>query len=992
MESFDLNLAAFTQWLLKTTLQGGLLVCLIMLIKVILREKLSAQWHYGLWLVLLIRLALPWAPQSRFSIYNPILRSLPSYQVTSSLSAAPSGETDGKSDKPPQQSNVDRALATGQSETSSQMRRTDSGEKNRPATVATSDGLSSRTQGRGQQVAMFIARFLPWLWLVGGIILIVYILLRAVGLWRAVISERPVTDQQTLELLEDCKMQMRIRTLVGLVVTDKVTSPALFGFVRPRILLPDGLLETLSLDELRHVFLHELAHLKRCDIYVAWCICILQILHWFNPLIWFAFRRMRADQEIAADAMALKTAGTEESHRYGQTIVNLLERFARPQYLPSIAGILENPSYIERRIQMISKFKSEMHPWSALGIVVIVVLSAISMIDPIQGTTSASPAPEAKASTTMRLVQKEIEDQVSISPDGRYLCDCGTFVETGGITIRELATGEQRIIKPTKRTPEDTGPQYPVMSPDNKAIAYAVGRPKEGADGIIEADVCLIGIDGFGQRVVCPDAATRPVQWFPDSSRLLGLRWRVPKAAFNEIEIVSVSIPDGSVQLIKTLTGEFFGTTVRLSPDAKYIAYEMLSKDAPEKHDIFVVEIDSKQETLLVGHQADDRLLDWAPDGRQILFSSDRMGSWSTWLLPVAKGQAQGTPELVARNIGNIRPVGFTGNGSYYYRMKYGLSDIYMARIDVTTGQLLSAPAPLEAAGSNLGADWSPDGKYLAYCAEAAASSGSHVVRIRSLATGEERELLHKLPEFWCIRWSPDGGSLLASWLIAYKPEEVALTKRVYRIDAVTGDSTVLQEMENPGVQMTELSPDGKTLYYSRGGIFRRQLDTGQEKEIFAYPWKAQRSSWALSPNGEFIAAGCNEGTNESIWHQGGVKRVVLIPSQGGQATELLRWDEPTGYLTNFAWSRDGKTVLFTLHREPVTGKNLKRIDEFWQVTTDGSQPRKIMETDLSMSVPRGLRVHPDGQRITFSAATMHQELWLMENFLPSAIGVKESK
>jgi len=67
-----MNLTAFWPWLLKTTLQGSLLAVLILLIRTILGDRLPARWHYGLWLVLLVRLALPWAPQSRVSLYNLI--------------------------------------------------------------------------------------------------------------------------------------------------------------------------------------------------------------------------------------------------------------------------------------------------------------------------------------------------------------------------------------------------------------------------------------------------------------------------------------------------------------------------------------------------------------------------------------------------------------------------------------------------------------------------------------------------------------------------------------------------------------------------------------------------------------------------------------------------------------------------------------------------------------------------------------------------------
>lgn len=816
MESLDTNLSVLFQWLLRATFEGSLLACLILAIKLALRERLPARWHYCLWLILLVRLSLPWAPQSHLSIYNLVPRPFSSHHTvpapadgarSDTVGAKPGTVSQEKGTVPALPGTQDKSLQRGQ----------DGAAVSAPPVGALrqSDGAAP-AMGR-RPFAESVASVTPWLWLGGCLVLGGYILLRAFGLWWAVRSERPVTDQQILDLLEDCKMQMRVRTIVGVVVTDKVRTPALFGFVRPRILLPQGLIETLGLDELHYVFLHELAHLKRRDIYLAWLVCLLQVLHWFNPLIWLAFRRMRADQEVAADALALSAAGTEESRRYGQTIVSLLERFSRPQYLPSLAGILENPSHIERRIQMITRFRSNSRPWSVLGVGVMVVLGTVSMIDPTRGTVSASSAPQGKAPMTMRMVQKEVQDEVSTSPDGRYLCNCGTWFGTGGITIRELATGEQRTVKPTKAVPEEEDPQYPVMSPDNRIVAYAAGRPGQGVD------VCLIGVDGSGQRVLCHDLV-RPVQWFPDGSRLLGLRWLWPKGAETDVQIVSISIGDGSVQPIKTLTGDIFRTRIRLSPDAKTVAYELGSNDDPnhwygdvsaydsKRHDLFAIDIDSKRETPLVVHAADDRLLDWTPDGRHILFVSDRTGSWSAWLLPVAKGQAQGAPELAARTMGEIKSVGFAENSAYYYRIRYSTGGIYMATTNLSTGQLLSGPVQ-EADGASPA--WSPDGKYLAYCQEVKKPSESRVIRIRSLATGQERELPNKLTMFRCLRWSPDGRSLIASDLVDFggtKPEDMLQT-RVYRFDVATGETTLLLDNKKSQVDMAELSPDGKTLY-----------------------------------------------------------------------------------------------------------------------------------------------------------------------------------
>ena len=74
---------------------------------------------------------------------------------------------------------------------------------------------------------------------------------------------------------------------------------------------------------------------------------LLQVLHWFNPLVWLAFHRMQSDRELACDALVLTHARSGESEDYGRTIVSLLERFSHPKRLPSMAGILETKSQKE---------------------------------------------------------------------------------------------------------------------------------------------------------------------------------------------------------------------------------------------------------------------------------------------------------------------------------------------------------------------------------------------------------------------------------------------------------------------------------------------------------------------------------------------------------------------------------------------------------------------------------------------------------------------
>src|SRR5262249_39291219 len=107
------------------------------------------------------------------------------------------------------------------------------------------------------------ASWLPLAWAVGAVSLAGYLTWTHYRISRRVTLRRPLIDAPVMTLLEDCKQMMGVRAPITLVETDEVGSPAIFGFVRPRLLLPAGLLQKFSRHELRFVFLHELSHIKR---------------------------------------------------------------------------------------------------------------------------------------------------------------------------------------------------------------------------------------------------------------------------------------------------------------------------------------------------------------------------------------------------------------------------------------------------------------------------------------------------------------------------------------------------------------------------------------------------------------------------------------------------------------------------------------------------------------------------------------------------------
>jgi beta-lactamase regulating signal transducer with metallopeptidase domain len=339
MESLSVQLWPFFEWLLRTTVQGSLFILLIVTVQALLRQRLGARLRYCLWLLLLIRLVLPWAPESRISLSG----LLPGFfERTSSL--APSG----------------------------------------PAAEATGEVAVRQSQ------ESTIVTILPIIWLAGASVLAGCMLTSNILFWRRIRRSRRLVDPKILRLLADCKSQMGIRRSLKVHTTDAVNSPALFGFLRPRLLLPTDMLTALGARQLRHIFLHELAHLRHLDIVASHLVSVLQILHWFNPLVWLAFYRMRADRELACDELVLSNSNTDEPTRYGRTIISLVERFRQNRYMPAAVGIMENKSQLKRRIAMIARFKKLPKRESLLALVVLAVIAAVAL-------TNAASSSKTKA-------------------------------------------------------------------------------------------------------------------------------------------------------------------------------------------------------------------------------------------------------------------------------------------------------------------------------------------------------------------------------------------------------------------------------------------------------------------------------------------------------------------------------------------------------------------------------------------------------------------
>jgi beta-lactamase regulating signal transducer with metallopeptidase domain/Tol biopolymer transport system component len=978
MEATMTYVQPFFDWLLQTTLSGSVIIGLILVAQKVLGGKLGPRWSHALWLVLLIRLVLPGTFTSQINLLNLVPsfdRQIEQQQLSDTVKEQEASQTSQISDN---------SLAIPD-----QRQESDVG---RQEQTTPKPGLLSNLQNKAKLWLVSFRRVLPFIWVAGAMVIGVYLLMSNFFLWRIVKRERPLLDQKTLELFEECKERMGVQTIVGLIPSAQIKSPALFGFIRPRLLLPMEMLEEASQEEMRYIFLHELAHLKRRDIYLGWLTSFLQILHWFNPLVWVAFYRMRADRELSCDAFVLSRTGKEKSKEYGQAIVGLLSRFSHSRPLPAMAGILENKTQLKRRITMIAQFKKNSYQWSPLAVFLILAVSFVSLSFAVGGKEQNTFLPKSEPKISLRRVETGPMSDFSGPPslDGRYICDFQptSDVLIAEIVIRNLATGEVRPLTKVSRA----GMWHPVISPDSTHIAYMNQFYPSP-----ETELQLINMDGTGHRALHRfkgDERLRKLSWTLDGKHILGAF----KKAEEDLQLVKFSIEDGSMQVIHTFETNkpSWNSRLVISPDGRYIAYERAQEKDSEDRDIFILDSENNQTKPLIQHIANDRLLGWTPDNSYIFFASDRKqgfpggfsisDTWDAYLLPVAEGMPQGASELVKRDIpAKIRPKGFTRDGAFYYAVEFSTMEAVVAEVDMQAGKLLTKPQTVGQTGTDVTPAWSYDGRYLAYGIQK--PDKSQTIRIRNMETGQERELDPDLPHFFSLRWSPDGKFFLAS---NFKQN---LPQAIYRINASTGERVVLVQSESALLGVAQLSREGRTLFYvlhhpdsQKASLMTRDMESSLEKKLFSMENASNpyALNFAFSPDGQQLALTTWEVKFSPMTL---IRRILTMPAKGGEPKELFK-NEGLKQYPLIAWTPDGQFLLFN-NSDPL-GVPVG-YSAVWLIPAGGGQARELCRPQTMMFgvLYSVLDVHPDGRRIAFDCFEYRHEVWAMENFLPATAASK---
>ncbi|WP_226602500.1 M56 family metallopeptidase [Bacillus cereus] len=349
----NVYLPHFFDWLIETSLMASILVGFILCIKVLFRNKLTPRWQYMLWIVLMVRLLLPWSPDSSYSIYSLLSYSSSVSEVIPKNMPATENIVNIESDRKVElESNSKMVTKTSEPEVK----------------------VSSE-----KQTTFSLYKLALYVWLAGVIILAAITFLTNRRLYSYIKKQPDITDEQVITVFNCCKQSMKMKKAVSLRLAGKIASPTVFSFFRPKVLLSKKHMKVLNEQQLQYIFYHELAHIKRNDVAVNWIMYSLILLNWFNPILWYAYFCMREDQELACDAYALTFIDKEEQIAYGHTIITLLEHYS--YQVPSLANLSRNKRTLKRRIIMIKKFQKKSYRLSLLGVIVIVAIASLSLFN-----------------------------------------------------------------------------------------------------------------------------------------------------------------------------------------------------------------------------------------------------------------------------------------------------------------------------------------------------------------------------------------------------------------------------------------------------------------------------------------------------------------------------------------------------------------------------------------------------------------------------------
>lgn len=177
--------------------------------------------------------------------------------------------------------------------------------------------------------------------------LLLHLLVSVAAAWITARRAEPIDDAELRRDLDEARERLGVSRAVDLRESASVGVPVVWGFFRPVLLLPPGA-RTWTREQLRVVFLHEVAHVARHDGVGLLLARVTTSLFWFHPLVWVLARTARRECERCCDDLVL--AAGERPTDYAESLLAIVRSMTRPDRFAGVAPALAQRSNLEGRL------------------------------------------------------------------------------------------------------------------------------------------------------------------------------------------------------------------------------------------------------------------------------------------------------------------------------------------------------------------------------------------------------------------------------------------------------------------------------------------------------------------------------------------------------------------------------------------------------------------------------------------------------------------
>ena len=351
--------------LFEITIYSAVLFAAVTGFKLAFKNRLSPALHFALWFLVIARLCIPVTVESGFHLFT-VEQEKPLTQQ-----------------QMPEVSAVDAPIPAATRE------------------AATSEALRSEVPAPVQEplpaadspkpvLTIASADALIALWVAGMAFRAAALLFGERRLRLAIAHNTLPTDERTRDIYDACCAELDIAHKLPLQSMAGIYSPALTVSLKPMILLPANIADTLTDAQLACALRHELTHYRRRDHLLMLLLRLLTCVYWFNPIVWLMKRELMKDMETACDSAVTARLNGAERREYAMTLLAL---FSQPCRANSALGMALSSAEkdAERRVRGVFGAHRSKAPVKILAALLSALLLACCFTTACQPTPSQSP-------------------------------------------------------------------------------------------------------------------------------------------------------------------------------------------------------------------------------------------------------------------------------------------------------------------------------------------------------------------------------------------------------------------------------------------------------------------------------------------------------------------------------------------------------------------------------------------------------------------------